>query len=255
MTDILLCGALGGMGRVITALVADDANLRQKCRVVAGIDIASAPTDFPLFAAPSQFGGRADVIVDFSHPSALPGVLEYPVTSGQPAVIATTGLTDSHKNLIRRASERVPVFFSANMSLGVTLIAELARTAARVLGGAFDIEIVEKHHNQKIDAPSGTALLLADAVSSVLPEAPDYEYNRHDRHDRRPKNEIGIHSVRGGTIVGEHDVIFAGTDEVITISHSAGSKKVFAAGAVRAALWLTGQPAGLYTMNDLVHSD
>jgi len=251
MVKILLCGALGKMGRVITELASE----RGEFCIAAGIDMALAKaSDFPVFTAPAQFTGKADAIIDFSNPSALPGILEYAVASGTPAVIATTGLTDHHKNLIRRASERVPVFFSANMSLGVSLTAELAKTAARVLGESCDIEIVEMHHNQKIDAPSGTALMLADAVSSVLADEPEYEYNRHDKHERRPKNEIGIHSVRGGTIVGEHDVIFAGTDEVITIRHSAGSKRIFASGALRAAKWLTAQPVGLYTMDDLVRS-
>ncbi len=251
MTDIILCGCFGRMGRVITELVSQ----RQDCRIVCGVDAVSSSASFPTYTVPSKIRQDADVIIDFSNPSALAGVLEYAVSTNTAAVIATTGLNEQQINLIKRASERVPIFFSANMSMGVSLLTELSKTAARILGDGFDIEIVEMHHNQKLDAPSGTALLLADSISSALDEKPRYEYNRHAKREKRSKNEIGIHSVRGGTIVGEHEVIFAGTDEVIKLSHSAGSKKIFAVGAINAAVWINQNQPGLYTMQDLVNDN
>lgn len=233
--------------------VADCAVRRGECEIVAGIDpLDDGSRDFPVLRAPSEFEGKADVIIDFSHPSALAGLLEYAVSSSTPAVVSTTGLNDAQLNLIRQTSRRIPVFFSANMSLGVNLVRELAVTAAKLLGGDFDIEIVEKHHNKKLDAPSGTALMLADAISDALPVTPRYEYDRHSKREKRPRDEIGIHSVRGGTVVGEHDIIFAGLDEVITISHSARSKQLFAVGALNAALFLAGKSAGLYDMTMLI---
>lgn len=251
MTKILLIGCGGKMGRVIAACVAD----REDCQIVAGIDPAGMEdAAFPVFGAPNRFGGQADVIIDFSHPSALEGVLSYAVTHHTPVVIATTGLHEQQVALIHKAAEQAPVFFSANMSIGVSLITELAQKAARVLSGSFDIEIIEKHHNQKIDAPSGTALMLADAISSEFALKPHYEYDRHSKRAKRDKNEIGIHAVRGGTIVGEHEVLFAGRDELISISHSARSKEIFAVGSVNAAIFLCGQPAGLYAMRDFVNA-
>ncbi|MEI6579240.1 MAG: 4-hydroxy-tetrahydrodipicolinate reductase, partial [Eubacteriales bacterium] len=212
MTDILLSGCTGKMGRAVAECVAK----RDDCRIVAGIDInADANADFPIFASPAEFSGEADVIIDFSHPSALKGTLEYAVSHSKPAVIATTGLNDDQIKLLNDAAEKTPVFFSANMSIGVSLLKELAQKAARVLGDSFDIEIVEMHHNQKIDAPSGTALMLADAISAELSQKPCYEYDRQSKREPRSKNEIGIHAVRGGTITGEHEIIFAGHDEII----------------------------------------
>ena len=155
---------------------------------------------------------------------------------------------------VKRASELIPVFYSGNMSLGVNLLMELAKKATAVLGDGFDVEIIEKHHNQKIDAPSGTALMLADAVSEAMPQEPRYVYDRHSQRKKREKAEIGIHSVRGGTIVGEHEVIFAGRDEIVTLSHTALSKEIFATGSVNAALFLVGRQPGLYNMGDLVAS-
>ena len=178
--------------------------------------------------------------------------MKYAKENNLPIVVATTGLSDEQKNDLAQAANTIPVFFSANMSIGVSLIAQLAKTAASVLGKDFDIEIIEKHHNQKIDAPSGTALMLADAVSEVMPDEMTYEYNRQAKRSKRTSNEIGIHAVRGGTIVGEHDIIFAGRDEVITISHSAASKEVFAVGAVNAALFLVNKEPKLYSMKDFV---
>ena len=248
MLKIILCGASGKMGQMVTSTVAE----RDDCEIVAGVDITEGKTDFPIFSAPSKVNVPADVLIDFSHPSALTGVLEFAVSKGMPVVLAPTGYSTEQIALIRRAAERIPVFFTANMSLGVNLLSELAKMAAKALGTSYDIEIVEMHHNQKLDAPGGTALMLADEISSVLDDAPAYVYDRHEKREKRSKNEIGIHSVRGGTIVGEHEILFCGTDEVIRLSHSAGSKRVFASGAVNAAQFLVRQEAGLFSMRDLV---
>lgn len=245
---LLLCGAYGKMGQSVARIVEE----RDGVTIAAGVDIGSGRADFPVYGAPSLVEQDVDVILDFSHPSALQGILEYAVSNQKPVVLATTGYNPDQITLIRRAAERVPVFFTANMSLGVNLLSALAKTAAQVLGDTFDIEIVEMHHNKKIDAPSGTALMLADEIASVLPEKPTYVYDRHDKRERRSKTEIGMHAVRGGTIVGEHEILFCGTDEVLKLSHSAGSKAVFAAGAVNAAVFLANKPAGLYSMHDLV---
>ena len=249
MTDILLCGCAGKMGRAVAACAAK----RSDCRIAAGVDIyAQEVPAFPLFGALREFPGKAEVIIDFSNPAALADLLAYAVETKTPAVICTTGHSAEQKAEIEAAAQKVPLFFSANMSLGVSLTAELAKLAARVLGG-YDIEIIEMHHNQKVDAPSGTAIMLADAIASELAEAPEYTYDRHAVREKRGKNEIGIHAVRGGTITGEHEILFAGHDEIIKISHSARSKELFAVGAVKAALFLqTQSKAGLYQMADLV---
>ncbi len=249
MTNILLSGCNGKMGNAVAQCVA----AKKDCRIVAGVDTCSSTlTDFPVFASAYDFEGKVDVIIDFSHPSALKDLTEYAVARKTPAVIATTGLDDTQIGMIQSAAEKVPIFFSANMSIGVSLLKELAQTATRVLGSSFDIEIVEMHHNQKLDAPSGTALLLADAIAEELSNQPCYEYDRHLKREKRGKNEIGIHAVRGGTVTGEHEIIFAGHDEIITLSHSARSKQIFACGAVNAALFIESKNAGLYAMKDLV---
>lgn len=249
MKRILLSGCNGKMGQMITACVRD----RDDCTIVAGIDISGAVLDaYPVFTSIDECSVEADVIIDFSHPSALEPLLNYAVKAHMPAVIATTGLSTAQIALIHEKSKEVPLFFTFNMSLGVNLLAQLAKKAASVLGNQFDIEIIEKHHNQKIDAPSGTALMLAEAVSSALETEPQYIYDRHAIRKKRSKNEIGIHSVRGGTIVGEHEVLFAGRDEVITLSHSASSKEVFAVGSINAALFLCDKENGLYDMGNLV---
>lgn len=249
MKKLILSGANGKMGRVIAAFVKEKAD----CEIVAGIDAVTTQYDsFPIFESPALCNVLADCIVDFSHPSLLAPILEYAAHTTTPIVVATTGLTDAQIALLRKTSELVPVFFSFNMSLGVNLLVELAKRAAAVLGSDFDIEVVEKHHNQKVDAPSGTAVLLANAVNRALDDRCRYVYDRHSVRTKREKNEIGIHSIRGGTIVGEHEVLFAGKDEVITLSHSAMSKEIFATGAVNAALFLAGKPARMYDMGDLV---
>lgn len=251
MTDIILSGCCGVMGKNIAACI----EKKDDCRIVAGIDIKpDESSPFPIYKSADNFTGKADVIIDFSHPSALDSLLSYAVKTGTPAVISTTGLSPEQILSIHKASQSVPIFFSANMSLGVSLLTELAQKAVKVLGDDFDIEIIEKHHNQKIDAPSGTALMLADAINSAADEAYNYEYNRQAKREKRTKNEIGIHAVRGGTIVGEHDVIFAGQDEIITISHSARSKQIFAVGSVNAAMFIKDLAPGLYSMKDLVEA-
>ncbi len=249
MVRIILCGCNGQMGKAITNSVAE----RSDCEIVAGIDINTERySDYPVFKNINECDVAADLVIDFSHPSLLTSLLTYCKSKKYPVVIATTGLSEEQKEEIAEASKEIPVFFSANMSIGVSLISELAKKAAKVLSGNFDIEIVEMHHNKKIDAPSGTALMLADSISQVLDEKPVYEYNRHAKRERRSKNEIGIHAVRGGTIVGEHEVIFAGHDEIIKISHSARSKEIFAVGAVNAGIFIADKEPGLYAMADFV---
>lgn len=226
---------------------------RVDCKVVAGIDLFTEQyADFPIVDSPAKLPVKPDVIIDFSNPASLDVLLEYCLSTGTPVVIASTGYTDEQIARIRSAAEQIPVFFTFNMSLGINLLVQLAKKAAEVLGDRFDIEIVEKHHNQKLDAPSGTAIMLANAINETLDNSKQYVYDRHSRRQKREKSEIGMHAIRGGTIVGEHDVIFAGNDEVITLSHSAASKTVFAEGSVKAAVYLKDQPAGLYDMQMLI---
>lgn len=249
MTRIILCGCSGAMGRAITQIV----DSRDGFEIVAGIDLRTGShCNYPVFESFEQCNADGDVIIDFSLPALLDSLLAYAKAHGLPAVICTTGYTDEQKQQIKAASEEIAVFYSGNMSLGINLLIALASKAASVLGGSFDIEIIEKHHNQKVDAPSGTALMIADSISKTLDTAPAYEFDRHSRRMKRPKNEIGIHSVRGGTIVGEHEVIFAGESEVVTLSHSAQSKTVFASGAVNASAFMVGKPAGMYDMNSML---
>lgn len=249
MTNIAICGANGKMGKTIYNCVKD----REDCRVIAGIDLYTEQyADFPIVDAPSKLPEKPDVIIEFSNPASLNGLLEYCLSTGTPIVVASTGYSDEQISQIKAASEQIPVFFTFNMSLGINLLVQLAKKAAEVLGDRFDIEIVEKHHNQKIDAPSGTAIMLANAINETLDNSRQYVYDRHSRRAKREKNEIGMHAIRGGTIVGEHDIIFAGNDEVITLSHAAASKTVFAEGSVKAAVYLKDKPAGLYDMQMLI---
>ncbi len=252
MNSILLSGCNGKMGKSIVNCVEQ----RDDCKIIAGVDILDVINYFfDVYKSIDDFKGKVDVIIDFSHPSSLEKLLNYAISTNTPAVIATTGLSDQQIQRINDASKKIPIFFSANMSLGVNLIKELAEKATKVLGPTFDIEIVEAHHNQKIDAPSGTALMLADAISEQFSTPPTYEFDRHSKRVKREKDEIGIHAVRGGTIVGEHEIIFAGHDEIIKISHTAMSKEIFATGSINAALFLCGKPSGLYSMNDLIDSE
>ena len=249
MTNIAICGANGKMGKNIYNCIKD----RDDCTVVAGVDIFTQQyADFPIVESPDKLPVKPDVIIDFSNPALLHDLLAYCLSTGTPLVIGSTGYSDEQIAQIKSAAQQIPVFFTFNMSLGINLLVNLAKKAAEVLGDRFDVEIVEKHHNQKIDAPSGTAIMLANAVNEAFDNTKQYVYDRHSRRQKRDKNEIGMLSIRGGTIVGEHDVIFAGNDEVITLSHSAASKSVFAEGSVKAAMFIKDKPAGLYDMQMLI---
>ena len=253
MIKIILVGCNGYMGRVVTALVADDPSVS----IVAGIDLDTKQLDeYPVFAKPGDIDGEAEVgasvVVDFSGPSALAGLLEFGVSNKIPLILCATGYSPEQISDIEKSSEQIPVFRSGNMSLGINLLADLIRRARTVLGDDFDIEIVERHHRRKVDAPSGTAIMLADAAASVLPYEPEFVFERESKRVARSKQEIGISAVRGGTIVGVHDVIFAGQDEVIELRHTAASRDVFAVGALKAARFIADKPPGLYSMKDVL---
>lgn len=248
MINILLCGSNGKMGNAVRR-VAESNDL---INIVAGYDINTTASGFPVYDDLNKISEKVDCIIDFSHPSLTDGILDWAKAKKIPAVICTTGLSKDQTSKIEFYSKDTPIFFSANMSIGVNLIIDLVCKASKVLESNFDIEIIEKHHNQKLDAPSGTALAIADAISDTVSYNPRYMFDRHSVRQKRDKSEIGIHAVRGGNIVGEHSVIFAGNDETIEIKHSATSKEVFAVGAVRAAIFMQGKPAGLYAMSDLV---
>lgn len=249
MIRVILSGSGGKMG----AFVANGIEKENDMQIVAGVDKFNNGQSFPVFPSFLEINTDADVIIDFSNPALLDDLLGFATDKNIPVVLATTGYSDSQIEKIKEAAKNIPIFFSFNMSLGVNLICSLAKKAASVLGNGFDIEIVEKHHNQKLDAPSGTAIMLANAVNSAFDGKKVYEYDRHSKRQKRSENEIGIHSIRGGTIVGEHDVIFAGKDEVITVSHSAFSREVFAVGAIRAARFLSGKQNGIYDMNNIMN--
>ncbi len=252
MINILLSGCNGKMGQVITRLSEQYNDLR----IAAGYDIAdSGRNSYPVFTDLNKCTLHPDVMVDFSNPAALEGLIDFSVKNKIPSVIATTGLSQAQIKLLEKASRSIPVFFSANMSLGINLLIDLVKKAARLLEQNYDIEIIEKHHNQKLDAPSGTALAIADSINSVLAQKQEYVYDRHSRRKKRSRTEIGIHAVRGGTIVGEHSVIFAGNDEIIEINHTAMSKEIFGTGALRAARFLYGKDPGMYNMDDLIREE
>ena len=243
---ILISGCSGRLGSVIAKLAAESRDIT----VVAGVDRVG-DASFPIFSDFSKVDVQCDVIVDVSHHTVAPALMEYAVANNVPVVVCTTGHTEEEDAIIRDAAKKIPVLKSRNMSLGINVMMELVRRAAAALGDGYDIEVVEAHHSKKLDAPSGTALMLADAAKEVREDA-EYVYDRTPRRQERDKKEIGIHSVRGGTIVGEHSVIFAGLDEVITLSHSAGSRDLFASGAIKAALFVKNASAGFYTMSDVV---
>ncbi len=251
MTKILLTGCCGKMGHAIVKAVSE----RDDCKIVCGVDVYNDNSyDFNVHNCFSEVTQSVDVVIDFSNPGALSGMLEYIKQNKTPAVICTTGYSKEQVESIKETSKECAIFYSGNMSLGINLLIEISKQAAKVLGDSFDIEIVEKHHNLKLDSPSGTALMIADGISTELSQEPQYVYDRHSYRKKRSKNEIGIHSVRGGTIVGEHEVIFAGHDEVVTISHQAQSKEVFAIGSINAAVFLADQKPGMYDMSNLLSS-
>lgn len=250
MVKIIMHGCNGHMGQVITGLVEKDPD----AEIVAGIDIAdSRKNTYPVFTDMNACDTQADVIIDFSSAKAVDALLDYSVKRQIPVVVCTTGLSEEQMAKIEEASKKVAVLKSANMSLGINTLMKLLQDAAKVLAGAgFDIEVVEKHHRLKLDAPSGTALALADSVNEAMGNQYTYVYDRSQRRQQRDDKEIGISAVRGGTIVGEHEVIFAGPDEVIEFKHTAYSKAVFGKGAVEAAKFLSGKPAGRYDMSNVV---
>jgi len=249
MLKVLISGCNGHMGNVVAQVCQEAGDVE----IAAGFDLLGAEReDFPVYSSPAAFQGQADALIDFSAPAALPGLLEFGVARHVPLVLATTGYDQAQLTAIAEAAGKVPVFRSGNLSLGVNVLTELVNRAAAALEG-FDVEIVERHHNRKLDAPSGTALMLAEAAAQGLPYEPEYVYERQSVRRPRGKREIGISSVRGGGIVGDHEVIFAGRDEVIELRHSAMSREVFASGALRAARFLAGvKEPGLYSMKDLV---
>ncbi|MGB8452960.1 MAG: 4-hydroxy-tetrahydrodipicolinate reductase [Anaerocolumna sp.] len=250
MTSIILRGCNGRMGQEITKLLKAD----EQAAIVAGIDL-NETTDkgYPVFTSFIACNVIADVIIDFSSPEKLDEMLAYAEKNQVSIVLCTTGLSEEDLNMVHKASQNIAILRSANMSVGINTVIKLLQTAAQVLAAAdFDIEIVEKHHNQKVDAPSGTALALADAMNKVLKGEYDYNFDRSKERKKREQKEIGISAVRGGTIVGEHEVIFAGTDEVIEIKHTAYSRAIFAKGAIHAAKFLAGKVPGMYQMSDVI---
>ncbi len=248
MIRVLLCGACGKMGGNVLSLLSED----EEATVVCGVDLYPKEIGIPVYQSFDAVREDVDVIIDFSSPVGLQQRLDFAKARGVGVVLASTGFSADDLALIKAYETEIAIFRTANLSLGINLMQALVKAAAQVLGENFDVEIVEKHHNLKKDAPSGTALMLADSVNEAFDGGKEYVYGREGIVGARTKKEVGIHAVRGGTIVGEHEVIFAGEDEVITISHSAASKRVFAVGAIRAAKWLVGKPAGRYEMKDLL---
>lgn len=250
MIDILLNGCNGHMGRVVTGLCDDDHDVN----IAAGVDLVpdKIKNDYPVYGSLSEVKEEFDAVVDFSNAGGLHGLLKFCAGKGSPVVICTTGLDDDDRARIAESSKEIPILVSANMSVGINVILNIVKYAAKALGNSFDIEIVEKHHSRKADSPSGTALAIADSINSVLDSPRRYVYGRHSSTEGRSKNEIGIHSIRGGNIVGDHSVIFAGSGEVIEISHSAISRDVFGVGALRAAKYICGKQPGLYSMGDAI---
>ncbi|MBD5135307.1 MAG: 4-hydroxy-tetrahydrodipicolinate reductase [Lachnospiraceae bacterium] len=250
MIRIIMSGCNGKMGQTISGIAAED----EEADIVAGFDIVdNKENGYPVFIDIEKCNIDADVVIDFSSSKGTDRLLEYCLDKNIPIVLCTTGLSKEQIQKVEDASKQIPVLKSANMSLGINTIMKLLREAAKILAPAgYDIEIVERHHNQKVDAPSGTALALADVINNELENEYEYKFDRSQDRIKRPKKEIGISAVRGGTIVGDHEVIFAGIDEVIEINHHAYSKAVFGKGAVQAAKYLAGKPAGMYDMSDVI---
>ena len=250
MVKILVHGCNGKMGRMITEIVKNE----EDAVIAAGVDkFTGIPNDYPVFEEIAQCDVDVDVVIDFSNAGAVDELLDYCVKKSLPVVLCTTGLSDEQLKKVDECSEKIAVLKSANMSMGINLLLKLLKDAAKVLAPAgYDIELVEKHHNQKLDAPSGTALALADSINEAMGNEYEYVYDRSQVRKKRDAKEIGISAVRAGTIVGEHEVIFAGTDEVIEFKHTAYSRSVFAKGAVEAGKFLAGQPAGMYDMGDVI---
>lgn len=250
MTKIIMLGCNGRMGQMITDMVKQD----DECMIVAGIDIVdNRDNGYPVYTKLADCDVEADAIIDFTSATDFESRMDYAVDKQIPIIECSTGLSEEQMDYLKKASEKVAVLKSANMSLGINLLMKLLKEAAvKLAGDGFDVEIVEKHHNQKLDAPSGTALALADSINEAMDDRYEYIYDRSQVRQKRDKKELGISAVRGGTIVGEHEVIFAGTDEVITFKHMAYSRAVFAKGSITAAKYLKGKAAGLYDMSDVL---
>ncbi len=250
MIKAIMHGCNGRMGHVIVDLAAADNDIE----IVAGVDAFGENTySFPVFKSIDECDVEADVLIDFSNAKAVDGLLEVCAKKNLPVVLCTTGLSDEQLENVHEVSKKVAILKSANMSVGINMLMKvLGEISPALFDAGFEIDIVEKHHNQKLDAPSGTALALADSVNESLSDKCEYVYDRSGRREKRPKKEIGISAVRGGTIVGDHDVIFAGTDEVITLSHRAYSRAVFGKGAIEAAKFLAGKSAGMYDMSNVI---
>lgn len=244
--NIILCGCCGRMGNaVVNALKDGD-------RVSAGVDIVEKACDFPVYNNIFDVTEKADVIIDFSHHTLTADILAYAEKNNLPAVICTTGHTDEEKEFMKRMEKSVALFTSGNMSLGINLLCRLAKQAAQILGEDYDVEIIEAHHHNKLDAPSGTAVMIAEEIEEALPYDAKRVTDRTPYRQKRDKHEIGMHSIRGGSIIGEHEVMFCGNGEVITIKHSAQNRDLFAQGAVKAAVYMMGKPNGRYTMKDVL---
>ena len=250
MTKIIMLGCNGRMGQMITDMVKQD----DECTIVAGIDIVdNRDNGYPVYTKLADCDVEADAIIDFTSATDFESRMDYAVDKQIPIIECSTGLSEEQMDYLKKASEKVAVLKSANMSLGINLLMKLLKEAAvKLAGDGFDVEIVEKHHNQKLDAPSGTALALADSINEAMDDRYEYIYDRSQVRQKRDKKELGISAVRGGTIVGEHEVIFAGTDEVITFKHTAYSRAVFSKGSITAAKYLKGKAAGLYDMSDVL---
>ncbi|SEF71212.1 dihydrodipicolinate reductase [Caloramator fervidus] len=247
---ILLHGCNGKMGQVLTRIISQMEDIKVVCGVDKNPEKFNNP--YPVYDSLEKVKEKVDVLIDFSNHSALDSILKFGLDNKVPLVICTTGFSKEEKDKIKEASKNIPILNSANMSIGINLITKILNQIAPILYEDFDIEIIEKHHNQKLDSPSGTALMLADAINSSLNNKLEYVYGRHSKTDKRKKQELGIHAIRGGAIVGEHSVIFAGYGEVIEINHTALSRDVFAYGAIKGAKFIIGKEAGLYTMNDVI---
>lgn len=250
MIKVIINGCNGAMGQVLNKVIGE----MEDIEIVAGIDknIDRFKNNYPVYSHILNYEGKADVVIDFSNPTSVEGVLEYGVKTSTPLVIATTGLTPENLESLNKASKSIPIFHSYNTSLGVNVLVSLVKKAAAILSESFDIEIIEKHHNKKIDAPSGTAYMIANAINEELNNSMEFIYGREGKDAKRTKNEIGIHAVRGGTIPGEHTVIFAGMDEIVEVKHTALSKNIFAQGAVKAAKYIINKSNGIYDMNDII---
>lgn len=250
MINVLMCGCNGRMGRAVTQMIAKDEQLQ----IVAGIDpFTEVENTYPVFADIKECDVKCDVVIDFSSSKTTTDLLDYCIKTKTPVVLCSTGHSEEQLKQIEEASKSIAILKSGNMSLGINVLEKLLKQAVVILGNeGYDIEIVEKHHNQKLDAPSGTALDIANCMNGAVDNKYHYVYDRTGRREKRDENEIGISSIRGGSIVGDHDVIFAGQDEVITFSHSAYSRAIFAKGAATAAKFLAGKEAGFYTMQDVI---